>query len=97
MAGMMFAMCLGGMAGIATVIVKFGKGPNAETLYAGHYEAIPEGVSALLGVSPLVGRRALRRTGHFVPVPSAEHDEVVPMFVAAITDKTDKRHARVCA
>ncbi len=85
------------MAGIATVIVRFGKGSNAETLYAGHCEATPEGVASLLGVSPLMGRRALRKAGRFVPVPSTDHDEVVPMFVAVITDKTDKRYARVCA
>jgi len=96
-AGMMFAMCLGDMSGIATVIVRFGKGPKAETLYAGHCEATPEGINALLGVSPLVGRRALRRAERFVPVPSTEHDEVVPMFVAVITEKPNKGYVRVCA
>jgi hypothetical protein len=70
---MMFAICLGDMARVATVIIRFGKGSNAETLYAGHCEATPEGVSALLGVSSLVARRALRRAGRLVPVPSNEH------------------------
>jgi hypothetical protein len=93
----MFAMFLGGMVGIATVIVRFGKGPNAETLYAGHCEATPEGVAALLGVSPLVARRALRKAGRFVQVPSTEHDEPLPMFVAVITSKTDREYDGVCA
>jgi hypothetical protein len=95
--GMMFATYLDDMAGMVNVIIRFGKGPNAESLYAGHCEATPEGVSALLGVSPLVARRALRRAGRFVPVSSTEHDEPVPMFVAVITSKTGKGYDVVCA
>jgi hypothetical protein len=33
---MMFAMYLDDMAGMVKVIVRFGKGPNAETLYVEH-------------------------------------------------------------
>jgi hypothetical protein len=93
-------MCLGGMAGIeemATVLVRIGKGPNTKTMYAGHCEATPEGVSALLGVSPLVARRALMKAGRFVPVPSTEHDESLPMFVAVITSKTNRGYDGICA
>jgi len=97
---MIFAICDGCMARlseVALVVVRFGKGPNADTLYAGHCEATPEGVAALLGVSPLVARRALRRAGRFVPVPSSEHDDPLPMFVSVITEKIVKGYGRASA
>jgi hypothetical protein len=85
------------MAGVdemATVLVRMGKGPHCDTLYAGVCEASPEGVASLLGVSELVARRALRRAGKFVPVPPSEHDEPSPMFVAVITPKSKARYGQ---
>jgi len=75
---------------IASVLVRIGKRPHCDTLYAGVCEASIEGVASLLGVSELVARRALRRAGRFVPVPRTEHDEPVPMYIAVITPKTKK-------
>ena len=85
------------MAGVdemATVLVRMGKGPHCDTLYAGVCEASPEGVASLLGVSELVARRALRRAGKFVPVPPSEHDEPAPMYIAVITPKAKMRYGQ---
>jgi len=83
------------MAGVdemATVLVRLGKWPHCDTLYAGACHASPEGVASLLGVSELVARRALRGTGKFVPVPPSEHDDPAPMHIAVITSKNRKRY-----
>jgi hypothetical protein len=83
------------MAGVdemATVLVRMGKWPHCDTLYAGVCEVSPEGVASLLGVSELVARRALRRAGKFVPVSSSEHEEPAPMYIAVITPKAKARY-----
>jgi len=54
---------------MAAVLVRIGKWPHFNTLYAGVCYARPEDVASLLGVSELVACRALRRAGKFVPVP----------------------------
>jgi hypothetical protein len=77
---------------LATVLVRIGKRPNYDTLYAGACLAKAEDIASLLGVSEQVARRALRRAGKFVPVPSSEHDEPQPMYIAVITPKTARRY-----
>ncbi len=77
---------------MATVVIKFGRGPKYKTFYAGACRANPEDVAALVGVSELVARRALRGAGKFVPVPSSEHDDPEPMYIAVITPKTARRY-----
>jgi len=79
---------------MATVLVRIGKWPHCDTLYAGVCEASSEGVASLLGVSELVARRALRRAGKFVPVPPSEHDEPDPMYIAVITPKAKMRYGQ---
>jgi len=44
---------------LSTVLVRFGRRPHYDTLYAGACLATPEDVASLLGVSELVARRAL--------------------------------------
>ena len=83
------------MAGVdemATVLVRIGKCPNCDILYAGVCHASPEGVASILEVSELVARRALRRAGKFIPVSPSEHDEPAPMYVAVITPKAKARY-----
>jgi hypothetical protein len=53
--------------------------------------------AALFGFSPLMGRRALQMAGRFVPISSIKNDVSLSMFVAVITDKTEKRYDEVCA
>jgi len=77
---------------MATVLVRIGKWPHYNTLYAGACYATAEDIASLLGVSELVARRALRRAGKFVPAPSSEHDEPEPMYIAVITHKSAKRY-----
>jgi len=77
---------------LATVLVRIGKRPKSDILYAGACYASASDVSSLLGVSELVARRALRRAGKFVPVPSSEHDEPEPVYIAVIIPKTAKRY-----
>jgi hypothetical protein len=79
---------------MATVLLRIGKWPHCDTLYAGACYASPEGVASLLGVSELVARRALRRAGKFVPVPPSEHDEQDPMCIAVITPKAKVRYGQ---
>jgi hypothetical protein len=79
---------------LATVLVRIGKWPHCDTLYAGACEASSGGVASLLGVSELVARRALRRAGKFVPVPPSEHDEPGPMYIAVITPKAKVRYGQ---
>ena len=79
---------------LSTVLVRFGRRPHYDTLYAGACFATPEDVASLLGVSELVARRAIRRAGKFVPVPPSEHDEPSPMYVAVITPKSKARHGQ---
>jgi hypothetical protein len=79
---------------LSTVLVRFGRRPHYDTLYAGACLATPEDVASLLGVSELVARRALRRAGKFVPVPPSEHDEPGPMYIAVITPKAKVRYGQ---
>jgi hypothetical protein len=85
-----FAWLLGGMRcrnDIVTVLVRFGRRPHCETLYAGACYAIPEDVASLLGISERTARIALSRAGRFVLVPAHEHDEPKPMYIAVITSE----------
>jgi len=81
-----------GVDKLATVLVRIGRRPHYDTFYAGACVATAEEIAALLGVSELVARRALGRAGRFVPVPSTEHDETEPVYVAVITTKTGRRY-----
>jgi hypothetical protein len=72
---------------MATVLVRFGRSPIAKTLYAGVCLASPEEIASLLGVSEATARKALKRPRRFIPVPSHEHDDPEPMYIAVITCK----------
>jgi hypothetical protein len=80
------------VSNLATVLVRLGKRPKSDTLYAGACYASASDIALLLGVSELVARRALRRAGKFVPVPPTEHDEPEPMYIAVITPKITRRY-----
>ena len=83
-----------GVDEMATVLVRIGKWPHCDTLYAGACLATDEDVASLLGVSELVARRALRRAGKFVSVPPSEHNEPEPMYIAVITPKSVMRYGK---